>query len=127
MHNLAIRVERFRAAKAATVRCRGTLDANTSERLQQTVAALLEEGFLNLVLDLKQVDYISSIGMGVLIESKSAAEKQGGEFLLQSPSLAVKDIFSVMGFGSLFLIVRSDKEAFGYFGISEKIPKDKQP
>jgi len=54
------------------------LGEDTSPRLRRYMKALIDEGFRNFVLDMKDVAYIASCGLGVLCDLLDNLEDEGG-------------------------------------------------
>jgi anti-anti-sigma factor len=86
------------------VEIRGRLDAANAE------SALL---FLNqvkgpCVIDMGQLDYISSAGLGVLLRTHKRLMGEGSGIRLINVSPHINDIFTYSGFDKLFEIVAQD-------------------
>src|SRR5215471_17012316 len=60
-----------------TIELSGRLTADTLEPFQLTVATHLKEGRKGLVIDLQNVDYIDSEGLGSLIQAYTSCKKRG--------------------------------------------------
>ena len=120
MSPLDIRVEKSKGTRTATVRCKGDIDAHTFDQLDETFFDLLDEGMPNIIADLKLVTYISSAGIGVLIGAKSEAEGHGGDLVLMNVARDVEEVFKVMGFDSMFALVKSEEEALKAFSASSR-------
>jgi len=79
----------------------GRLDVNSADKVQQAVAALDTNG-KKLYFDFKNLEYISSVGMRVVL---SAAKKVGKDsFKVINANDAVYDIFNVAGFDAVINI-----------------------
>jgi anti-anti-sigma factor len=60
---------------------------------------------------LKDVHYISSAGVGALIENKNNASKGGGDVYLANLDSDVKKVFDLLGFSNFFQIFNSPEDA----------------
>jgi anti-sigma B factor antagonist len=60
-----------------TIELTGRLTADTLEPFQLTVAARLREGGFGFIIDLQNVDYIDSEGLGSLIQAYTSCKKRG--------------------------------------------------
>ena len=60
-----------------TIELMGRLTADTLEPFQLTVAARLREGGFGFIIDLQNVDYIDSEGLGSLIQAYTSCKKRG--------------------------------------------------
>jgi len=60
-----------------TIKLTGRLTADTLEPFQLTVANRLREGGYGFIIDLQNVDYIDSEGLGSLIQAYTSCKKHG--------------------------------------------------
>lgn len=72
----------------------GRLDAATAPQLQQ---AIDEQTYNRLVVDLKQVDYMSSAGIKVLVQATQKMRQQGGDFRIANARAHVKYVLHLAG------------------------------
>ena len=114
---LEVKIEKV-GDKVQILRCKGELDAHTFEDLDGILQTALEDGPPNLAVELAEVPYMSSAGIGVLIGSKSEAENLGGTLVLVNPTAAVNEVFESMGFNALFTITATLEEALKAMGVS---------
>ena len=86
-----------------TVRLIGEVDSVNVMNIEE---ALLKEtdGVTDLTFDLKQLDYISSAGLRVLLQMQKTMKKQG-KMTVINVSEEVMEIFKVTGFVRLLNIV----------------------
>ena len=70
---------------AAVVALVGEHDAYSSQRLENELSALLDEG-LPIVVDLRDASFIDSTTLGVLLAGRQRAERAGIGFVLVLPS-----------------------------------------
>lgn len=89
----------------------GYLDAHTFERLDQQIAKLFAANNHKLVVDLSQVDYISSAGAGVFIAALNDAHDRKGNVVLLNPTGNVRDVLDMLGFNQIFKICSDKAEA----------------
>ena len=86
---------------ALVISLKGRLDAVTTPGLEKDLTALLASGERILVLDLGDLDYISSAGLRtILTVTKRLREKQG-RLLLASLKSVVREVFDISGFSSI--------------------------
>ena len=80
----------------------GRLDTTTAPELE---AALKEsfEGLEKLVLDFSELDYLSSAGLRVLLQSQKTMNKQG-EMVVRNVNETISEIFEVTGFADVLTI-----------------------
>ena len=80
----------------------GRLDTTTAPQLEQELKASLD-GVKELTLDLKELDYISSAGLRVLLTAQKTMNKQG-EMTVRNANETVMEIFDVTGFSDILTI-----------------------
>ena len=85
-----------------TVAISGRLDTLSSPDFEKEMTPAIE-GVEELVIDLKDLDYISSAGLRVLLGLAQTMEDQG-KMVVTNPNDAVMDVFSVTGFDDILKI-----------------------
>lgn len=80
----------------------GRLDTNTSPALNDDIAASLGD-VKELVIDIKDLEYISSAGVRVLLSAYKVMKKQGSMILRNVPDI-VRNVLSVTGLLDFFTI-----------------------
>lgn len=86
-----------------TVEVSGRLDTLTAPEFESKVEPQLP-GIKELVVDLKDLEYISSAGLRVLMGFVKIMQDQG-EMKVINPNEVVMDVFSLTGFDSILNIV----------------------
>jgi anti-sigma B factor antagonist len=80
----------------------GRVDSSNSSELDEALQTRLDEGRTNLVLDLSEVNYISSSGLRTLVTALRASKKKGGDVRLANPSERVQEVLGLAGLDTLF-------------------------
>ena len=73
----------------------GEIDVVCAPDLKNNILRLLNDGQTNLYIDLSNVTYIDSSGLGILIMSVRHAAPQGGKVVLIGVKTQVKQIFEL--------------------------------
>ena len=84
--------------KKLTIKLGGKLDTNTSPDLDSKMSEL--EGMEEVIIDMKDLDYISSAGLRVLLSMQKVMNKQG-KMTIINVCENVMDIFEVTGFSDI--------------------------
>ncbi len=79
----------------------GSLDAMTSPQLTEFLNRQLAVGRTNLVGDLAALEYTSSAGLRVLLNTTKQARQHGGDMRLAAVQPNVKKVFELSGFTSI--------------------------
>jgi anti-sigma B factor antagonist len=93
----------------------GRLDTNTSRRLEQKLFQAISEGAKNMVVDFKDIDYISSAGLRVILKANHALQREDGRIMLCSMQDYVRQIFEITGIDSFVAIVATMDDALKAF------------
>ena len=80
----------------------GRVDTTTAPDLEKAVNENIE-GVENLTFDFKDLEYISSAGLRVLLASQKIMNKQGN-MVVKDASEDVKEIFEVTGFADILTL-----------------------
>ncbi len=87
-----------------TVALRGRLDTLTSRDLETELESLLANPDIKvLVIDMKELEYISSAGLRVMLDAARTMEDKG-EMIVTNLCSEVMDVFSITGFSEVFTI-----------------------
>ena len=89
----------------------GELDAYTSLELRETVIRLIEEGSLNIIVNLEKVDFIDSVGLGTLVGCLKRSAEHGGSITLVCSNPQIQKVFDITGLSKIFAIYKTREEA----------------
>ncbi len=81
----------------------GDIDGQTSSMVQEKLLSLLTFQS-RVILNLTEVEYMSSAGLRVLLNLYKQAENQGSKIILIGLSEDVKDVMEVTGFLNFFTL-----------------------
>ena len=93
------------------VAVKGRVDSTTAGALKDRLVGLVGTGHAHLVVDFKDVDYISSAGFRTLLIASKAAEESGGRLVLCGINGEVRRLFEIGAFTEFFQILPSREEA----------------
>ena len=82
-----------------TLAISGELNTTTYQELEDAVKNSLN-GIKKLVFDFKELEYISSAGLRVLLVSKKLMDQQG-KLVVKNANSSVKEIFDITGFTNI--------------------------
>ena len=99
----------------AFVRIAGYLDAHTFEQLDETINGLFKKNQYKVLVDLGQVEYISSAGAGVFIGALQTAQDHEGNIVLMNPTPNVREVFDLLGLSQIFQIADTQEAAIASF------------
>ena len=85
-----------------TIALEGRLDTTTSPELDEIVKNSLG-GITKLTFDFKDLQYISSAGLRVLLSAQKLMNKQGSMVIVNADE-NIRDIFEVTGFSDILTV-----------------------
>ena len=95
----------------AVISLSGRLNVTTTAELEQVFTKLLEEKQTKVLVECRELEYISSAGLRVLLTAAKQFKKISGEIALAGLSQNVKQVFEISGFTSIFTIYTTRDEA----------------
>ena len=74
----------------------GSLDIMNYTTLQKEIDSLLQKSPKMIILDLKDLDYITSSGVGVVIKTRKIMKNNNGEVLLVNLQPQIEKVFEII-------------------------------
>ena len=93
----------------------GEIDLYNAPEIKDIVNKLIEQKKYNVIINLKEVTYIDSSGIGALISSLSNLKKYQGGLKIINVFASVKKVFELTKLTSFFEIYDSEEEAIKAF------------
>jgi anti-sigma B factor antagonist len=93
----------------------GRVDSATAPELENSLKKLVESEKTQIVLDLKNVEYMSSAGLRAMVSTLKAVKRVNGDLRLASPSPRVEEVLRLAGLTSIFSIHPTRDEAVASF------------
>lgn len=89
------------------LRPHGRIDTETAEDFKKQLLEAVKES-PNLIIDLKDTDYISSSGLRVFLTVKKEL-KNAGAFSIINPNESIMEVFDMTGFTRIFQVVEKEE------------------
>jgi anti-sigma B factor antagonist len=93
----------------------GELDAHTASELEAAIQKCRDASNHSIVVNGKNLQYISSAGLGVFMAYIEELREQGGDIKIAALQPRVYNVFDLLGFPMLFDIVDSEEDAVSKF------------
>jgi stage II sporulation protein AA (anti-sigma F factor antagonist) len=90
--------------KAAIIAVTGRMDAVSAPQFDKRLETLMAEGATRIIVNFQDLEYISSAGLQIVLANAKKLESIDGELLLTNLSGAVKEVFEISGFDTIFQI-----------------------
>jgi anti-sigma B factor antagonist len=97
---------------------RGEVDLATVGDVREQVGELLSAGFTRVLLDLRQVTFLDSTGLRLIIEFVQSSQADGWQFVLIDGSAPVRRVFDVTGLRDQLPFVDAGEAALPQVGRS---------
>lgn len=78
-----------------TIRPQGSIDTNTFMTLQNEVDPILEKSKV-IIFDMKDVNYVSSAGVGVVLLAEQSLKATNGKVLMVNLQPQIKKVFDIV-------------------------------
>ena len=106
-----LQIEVRREEDVAVIILRGEVDAYTCARLREAMIEAIEDGGANLVVDMKNVDYIDSSGLGTLVGGLKRVSERQGAIAVVCTNPQIRKVFDITGLVKVFPIYSSEDDA----------------
>ena len=93
---MPLQIDQSQQKDVAQLRLIGELDTTTSPQLAPVIEQLQASPPSVLVLNLKDLVYISSAGLRYVFQMKKLMKAHGGRFVISEPSPQVKKVFEIV-------------------------------
>lgn len=94
---------------------KGYLDAHTATDLETAFQKLLGSSKFNIIVNCRDLSYISSAGLGVFMAYIEDVRKNKGDIKLTNMTPKVYNVFDLLGFPILYEIYKDESEAVKKF------------
>ncbi len=87
-----------------TVSLKGVIDGYSYDQLAEVFNRLIQEQNYKFMVDLSQVDYMTSAGAGYFLSILGIVQKDNGDIIFVKPNQVVSELFYLLGFTHIFTI-----------------------
>ena len=108
------------------VKPKGRLDSETYLVLEKKMDSLMESATRVLILDMSDLDYISSAGVRVVFKAKKALNASGGELMMANLKPQIRKVFEIINALPSFSVFKDIKEADAYLDTIQKKEIEKE-
>jgi anti-sigma B factor antagonist len=101
--------------RVSIVDLKGYLDAHTAPELENTLQQLITNQKYNIIVNFRDLNYISSAGLGVFMAFIEDVRQKKGDIKLSNMTPKVYNVFDLLGFPILYEIYKDEQEAITKF------------
>jgi anti-sigma B factor antagonist len=94
---------------------KGYLDAHTAPDLENAIQSLIDNKKFKIIVNFKDLTYISSAGLGVFMGFIEDIRKNGGDIKLTNMKPKIYRVFDLLGFPTLYDIMEDEGNAVEKF------------
>jgi anti-sigma B factor antagonist len=98
----------------------GFINAHTVREFEAALEKQVEEGRYTLLLNCRDLNYISSAGLGAIMGLIETVREQGGDILLSNLQENVFAIFDTLGFTQLYRVFADEEQALSAVATERK-------
>ncbi|WP_292522111.1 STAS domain-containing protein [Methanoculleus sp.] len=110
-----VEITEKRAGAVDIITVRGRLDAGSSEKAEERINRVLDAGGTNLLINLCDLDYISSSGLRVLLAALKRLKRDGGALRIACNNPQILEVFTMAGFHRIFSLSSDEATALAEF------------
>jgi anti-sigma B factor antagonist len=108
---LSIDVKAEDGGRTTTFKLSGSLDLATAPTVRAALNEASEKGGNHLIVDLRQLEFLDSTGLGVLIGAHRRAVERGGSFRLVISDGPISRLLNITGLIGVFGVYHSTEDA----------------
>lgn len=97
------------------LRLKGFLDANTAPNLESKIEELINSSKYKVIVNFRELDYISSAGLGVFMSQIETLRDNNGDLKMSDMQSKVYSVFELLGFPMIFEICDNQQECINKF------------
>lgn len=97
------------------LRFQGKLDTNTAPVAENVITQLLNQGINKILMNFEALDYISSVGLRLVLFTAKQTKISGGDFGICSLNDTVYDILDISGFSIILKLYDTEEDALADF------------
>lgn len=128
MEGIQVSVEKAGVnSNIAVIKVGGYIDTTTSAELEHALEGLLKAGMNDIIIDLGNVDYISSAGWGIFISEIKGIRERGGDLKLVRMIPDVYEVFELLEFHYILKAFDTIEEAVHDFDRNSSLPRKGAP
>jgi|SRR5579862_3038740 len=104
-------IESIKIEKAVLLKVSGRMDAENADEFRIACEAPLEEGVRHVIADLKELRYVSSMGLRAFLTAAQSLQARSGSLSLCGLSGVPRQVFEMTNLLPLFAVFETSQEA----------------
>jgi anti-sigma B factor antagonist len=112
-------IEEERIEDIVVLKLHGLIDSGTAQFLEDRFNDLTRKDNVRIIVDLQNVDYISSAGWGIFVGEIRGIRQRQGDIKLACMRSDVREVFDLLEFNTLLTPYLSNEEAVSAFAAEQ--------
>jgi anti-sigma B factor antagonist len=109
-------IEQRSVGDVTIIDLRGRLVApEGDELLRDKVRSLVQQGVKKIIINLADVPYVDSSGLGGMVSTYTTVTREGGKLKLLNVTKRINDLLVITKLSQVFEVYDNEKEALGSF------------
>lgn len=114
--SLSIRLEKVEQVPGCLfVHLGGYIDLANHRYFQKKLAMVVAAGFTRLILDMSEISFVGSVGVGGIASLQKTLRQKSGDMVIQQLQPKVCDVFDLLGLARFFTTTRGPEESLAHF------------
>jgi anti-anti-sigma factor len=113
--NVLVMVKRVHQSDLRVVSLVGRIDAASAPEISRLVRQAMRDGVKQIVVELREVTFLSSSGLRALLLLARELRREGGDLVLCALQPQVAEVFHLTGFDQIFQLHHTREEAAAGF------------
>ncbi len=102
------------SADIVVIKSAWMLDNNNAHEMVQIITSLQQRGVRCIIIDMADLQFISSAGVGSILGTVESSREAGGDIILAGPSETILHVFLVLDLLDYLTIKGSEQEALSF-------------
>lgn len=102
-------ITRNPASRSVIIRPAGNIEALTAEHYRQTIRPLLDEGYRFIIFDMVDTNYLTSAGLGLLVEIHNSVSRNDGSLRLINCERRIIDLLKQTRLDTVFDAIEGEE------------------
>jgi len=106
-----MKIERANVKEYPVLRLAGELDLSSVPDVRRAIRALIDDGFVNFLINLTNLEFIDSSGLGVLVGGLARVREKQGEIKIVCANRRILRVFEMTRLTQLFEVYQDEESA----------------
>ena len=117
-----------KAADVFIIHLQGSLNSNTYPLFEEPLNKILKQKPRIIVMDMEQLDYLSSAGIRIILKSRDALKKNDGKIVFMRLQPQIRKVFDIINALPTMQVFKSIRELDDYLDAMQKaVLREKNP